>query len=43
MILEHNEHVPLASQRITLPTVLLVPVAKDEQLPKTAVQEMHEG
>lgn len=37
MSLEQDEYVALASQCITLPTLLLVLVAKDEQLPA------HEG
>lgn len=40
---EQDDYVSLASQCITFPTLLLVPVAKDEQLPKTEVQEIHEG
>lgn len=42
MSVEQDECLHLALQCITLPTVLLVPVGKDEQLPETAVQEMHE-
>lgn len=42
MSVEQDECVHLALQCITLPTVLLVSVVKDEQLTETAVQEMHE-
>lgn len=40
---EQHDYVSLASQCITLPTLSLALAAKDEQLPKTEVQEIHEG
>lgn len=40
---ERDDYVSLATQCITFPTSLLVPVVKDEQLPKTEVQKIHEG
>lgn len=43
MNLEQDEYVSQASQCITLLILLLVLAAKDEQLPKTAVQGIQEG